>query len=428
MNVYLKSVGCKLNQSEIETLARQFASRGHRVVSAPEKAHLCVLNSCVVTHVAARKSRQAVRRLRRRNPRARIVATGCYAEVAPDDLNADDIVGNADKERLAEHLLSKSAAPTLPLPFLPRSLLPQGRRRAFVKIQDGCDNHCTYCIIRIARGPQRSRSRAQVLAEVQARVETGYREVVLTGVHIGAYGHDRGQAPVDSLWDLIEAILSQTDICRLRLSSIEPWDVATDVFELWKDRRLCRHLHLPLQSGSDEILRRMGRRYTAAEFARTVEMARSAIPGVAITTDVIVGFPGETEAHFAQSLALVESIGFARTHVFPYSVRPGTAAASLPNHIPPSEKRARAAQMRAVAHHTATQFQRQFINQVVDVLWESRHNGQWRGLTDNYLRVTAQSDDNLAQTITPVRLSAGTDGALHGILLEQPAQSAKDVQ
>ena len=428
MNVYLESVGCKLNQSEIETLARQFATRGHRVVSAPEKAHICVINSCVVTHVAARKSRQAVRRLRRRNPRARIVATGCYAEVAPDDLDADDVVGNADKERLAEQLLSESAAPTLSLPFLPRSLLPQSRTRAFVKIQDGCDSHCTYCITRIARGPQRSRSRAQVLAEVQARVEAGYREVVLTGVHIGAYGHDRGQAPVDSLWDLIEAILSQTAICRLRLSSIEPWDVTTDVFELWKDPRLCRHLHLPLQSGSDEILRRMGRRYTTAEFAHMVETARAAIPGVAITTDIIVGFPGETDAHFAESLTFVESIGFARTHVFPYSARPGTAATSLPNHVPPSEKQARAARMRAVARRAAAQFQRRFVNQVVDVLWETRRNGQWRGLTDNYLRVTAQSDDNLAQTITPVRLTACIDEALHGILLEQPAKSAKDVQ
>jgi threonylcarbamoyladenosine tRNA methylthiotransferase MtaB len=239
---------------------------------------------------------------------------------------------------------------------------------------------------------------------------------VLTGVHLGGYGHDHGQPPRDGLWDLVEAILSRTEVRRVRLSSIEPWDVTPDVFRLWKDPRLCRHLHLPLQSGCDEILRRMGRRYTAAEFARLAQAARVAIPGLAVTTDVIVGFPGETEIHFAESLAFVERIGFARGHVFPYSARPGTTAASLPDRVAPPDKQARAARMRAAFNRSATRFWEQFVGQTVEVLWECRRNGLWRGLTDNYLRVTAQSDEELAGTITPLRLAALTDDGLHGVL------------
>jgi len=417
MKVYLESVGCKLNQSEIETLARRFIARGQQVVAAPAEADLCVLNSCLVTHVAARKSRQAVRRLRRHNPATRVVVTGCYADVAPADLAADVVVANADKDRLVERLLGEGhSAPPSRLSLLPLPL-PHGRTRAFVKVQDGCDNHCTYCITRLARGSQRSRPRADVLAEVQARIEAGYREVVLTGVHLGGYGHDHGQLPRDSLWGLVEAILVQTDVRRLRLSSIEPWDVTPDLFWLWKDPRLCRHLHLPLQSGSDEILRRMGRRYTAAEFVRLVEGARAAIPGVAITTDVIVGFPGETEPHFAESLAFVEGIGFARGHVFPYSARPGTPAALLPDHLPPPEKGARAARMRAAFSRSAIRFREQFLGRTVQVHWEDQRDGLWRGLTDNYLRVSAESDGDLARAMTPVRLTALTEDGLRGVFL-----------
>ena len=416
IKVYLASVGCKLNQSEIETLACRFVAAGHRVVPAPEEADVCVFNSCVVTHIAARKSRQAVRRLRRRNPAARVVVTGCYAQVSPDDLEADVIVSNADKEQLVESLLGEGTVPVLPPSLSPLSL-PYRRTRAFVKIQDGCDNSCTYCITRVARGPQRSRLRADVLAEVQARVEAGYQEVVLTGVHLGGYGHDRGQPPRDSLWQLVAAVLSQTDVRRLRLSSVEPWDVTPDVFELWHDHRLCRHLHLPLQSGSDGVLRRMGRRYTVAEFARLVTTARAAIPDVAITTDLIVGFPGETEACFSESLASVQSIRFARAHVFPYSARPGTPAALLPDHVPSSKKRARAARMRTLTTRLARQFRGRFVDRTVEVLWESRSNGQWQGLTDNYLRVATRSDADLAQTIRSVRLDAVTDDGLYGVVV-----------
>ncbi len=417
MNVYLESVGCKLNQSEIEMLARQFIAAGQQIVATPEQADLCVLNSCTVTQTAARKSRQAARRWRRCNPAARLVVTGCHAQMAPAELAADVVVGNGDKERLVEHLLGQAPALSLTTPIRPLARLPQSRSRAFVKIQDGCDNRCTYCITRLARGPQRSRPRHDVLAEVQARVKGGYQEVVLTGVHIGAYGNDGGQRAPDNLWNLVAAILRQTAVRRLRLSSIEPWDLTPDAFALWQNSRLCRHLHLPLQSGSDAILRRMGRRYTAAGFAQLVQVARAAIPGVAITTDLIVGFPGETETHFAESLTFVQSIGFDRAHVFPYSARPGTPAALLPDQVSPAEKRARAAHMRDLTTRLARQARAQYVGQTLDVLWESRHNGLWRGLTDNYMRVTAHSRDDLAHTITPVHLTSLSDVGLHGVPL-----------
>jgi threonylcarbamoyladenosine tRNA methylthiotransferase MtaB len=417
MKVYLESLGCKLNQSEIETLARRFAARGHQIVSTPKEAETCVFNSCTVTHAAAQKSRQAVRRLRRANPSAQIVATGCYAHVAPGELEADRILDNAAKERLVSLLMGQGPDPPRPLPMLPPGSLSQSRTRAFVKVQDGCDNHCTYCITRVARGPQRSVPRAQVLAEIRARVEAGYQEVVLTGVHLGGYGRDRGRPPTDDLWDLVEAVLSETDVRRLRLSSVEPWDLTPGDFDLWRDPRLCRHLHLPLQSGSDETLRRMGRRYSARDFAHLVQAARETIPDVAITTDLIVGFPGETAAQFAQSLAFVEAMAFARAHVFPYSARPGTPAADLPDQIPPREKKRRAARMRAVAHRSAAEYQAQFIGQTVQVLWESRRNGHWRGLTDNYLRIVTASDRHLAQTMTSARLTGRQGGSLRGTLL-----------
>jgi len=416
MNVYLESLGCKLNQSEIETLARRFVEAGHRLAASPQAADLCVLNSCAVTHIAARKSRQAVRRLRRANAGARVIVTGCYAEVAPQELDADLVVGNMDKESLVERVLGGDYREPSRLSTLAPAL-PQSRSRAFVKIQDGCDNHCTYCLTRLARGPQRSLPRAQILAEIRARVAAGYQEVVLTGVHVGGYGCDGGRSGADNLWSLVEAILVGTEVRRLRLSSIEPWDMTPQVLHLWRDPRLCRHLHLPLQSGSDEILRRMGRRYTAAEFSRLVEAVRAVEPEMAVTTDIIVGFPGETMDHFAESLAFVERLAFARAHVFPYSARPGTPAASLPDQIPAAEKKARAAHMRAVARRAAMRFQQQFIGRTVEVLWESRHNGHWRGLTDHYVRILVQSDRNLVQQITPVRLLAGADGGLLAELL-----------
>jgi threonylcarbamoyladenosine tRNA methylthiotransferase MtaB len=423
MKVYLQSLGCKLNQSELESLACRFVQAGHTVVGTAREADLCVLNTCAVTQTAVGKSRQAIRRLRRANSDARLAVTGCYAQMWLQEIrdlgSVDLVVSNEDKERLVERVEKElrikgqgSGRAWVPFPDS-RLAIPQARTRAFVKIQDGCDNHCTYCIVRVARGRQRSRPQSDVLAEVEARVVAGYQEVVLTGVHIGAYGRDSGRQRDGSLWALVEAILMRTNVRRLRLSSIEPWDLDPACLRLWEDSRLCRHLHLPLQSGCDATLRRMGRSYTADQFAALVEAAREAIPGVAMTTDVIVGFPGESEAEFDQSLRFVEAMGFTRTHVFKYSARPDTPAATMPAQVPPLVKKARSRAMMEVGRHSAEAFRRAFLGCTLEVLWEGQAKGSesgqkalWSGLTDNYLRVRTQEGKNLCNTITRTKLVA----------------------
>jgi threonylcarbamoyladenosine tRNA methylthiotransferase MtaB len=428
MKVYLQSLGCKLNQSELESLACQFVQAGHTVVDTVREADLCVLNTCAVTDTAAGKSRQAIRRLRRANSDARLAVTGCYAQMWPQEIrdlgNVDLIVGNEGKEQLVERvekewgLKGQGSGRTWVLSPASHLPIPQARTRAFVKIQDGCDNHCTYCIVRVARGRQRSRPERDVLAEVEARVAAGYQEVVLTGVHIGAYGCDSGRQGDGSLWGLVEAILMRTHVRRLRLSSIEPWDLDLDCLRLWEDSRLCRHLHLPLQSGCDATLQRMGRSYTAGRFAALVEAAREAISDVAITTDVLVGFPGESEAEFKESLRFVKAMGFARMHVFKYSARPGTPAATMPDQVRLPIKKARSRAMMEASRHSAEAFRRAFLGRTLEVLWEGQRKGSeseqtalWSGLTDNYLRVRTQEGRDLSNTITRTKLIAlGGDG------------------
>jgi threonylcarbamoyladenosine tRNA methylthiotransferase MtaB len=407
-------------------LAAQLARAGHQIAASPGEADLCVLNTCAVTHVAAQKSRQALRRLHRQNPEARLVATGCYAELSPADLRdlpgIEFLAGNQDKARLAALIGGEVVDQISRLPRSDTGVptpMPGARTRALVKIQDGCDNACTYCIIHVARGPQYSRPADQVLAEVHDRLAAGYREVVLTGVHIGAYGQDRAetrQAP--DLWALVARILAETDLPRLRLSSIEPWDLPERALRLWQNPRLCRHLHLPLQSGADAVLRRMARRYTTAEFGALMHSARGAVPDMAITTDVIVGFPGESEDEFAQSLAFVQAAGFARVHVFPYSLRPGTPAAEMSGQVPPQAKAARARAMRAAGAEADQAFRQQFIGRTMDVLWESSLEREgstvWSGLTGNYLRVYAASSEDLANRLTAARLLSLTKGGVVG--------------
>jgi threonylcarbamoyladenosine tRNA methylthiotransferase MtaB len=290
-----------------------------------------------------------------------------------------------------------------------------------VKVQDGCDNACTYCIIHVARGAQRSRPADQILAEVRDLLRRGRQEIVLTGVHIGAYGQDQcGESASPDLWGLVSRILAETSVPRLRLSSIEPWDLTEQAFRQWDDPRLCRHLHLPLQSGCDDTLHRMARRYTTAQFAAWVAAARAAIPDLAVTSDVIVGFPGETEAHFTQSLAFVQALDLARLHVFPYSRRAGTPADQMPDQVPPQVKAERAQAMRAVAASSERSFQQQFIGRTMEVLWEGSQpqdgDPMWSGLTGNYLRVHTHHAADLANTITPTRLVTRTPGGLKGVI------------
>jgi threonylcarbamoyladenosine tRNA methylthiotransferase MtaB len=267
--------------------------------------------------------------------------------------------------------------------------------------------------VRIARGKQRSQPIAAIVEEIIAREKEGYQEMVLTGVHIGAYGHERGE----TLADLIQVILANTHFPRLRLSSIEPWDLTPDLLRLWENPRMCRHLHLPLQSGCDATLKRMNRRYTTAQYRDLLAYARERIPDLAVTTDVIVGFPGEDEQEFATSAAFVAAMGFARIHVFPFSARPGTAAASMPGQVPPSVKKRRTDLMLSIARYSAEAFRRRFIGRTMDVLWENAIDNCWSGLTDNYIRVEVTSEQQLHNRILPVRLLALSKAGLRGELL-----------
>ena len=455
MNVYLETLGCRLNYSEMESLGRQLAAAGHRVVEAPQQADVCVLNTCAVTGEAARKSRQLARKLARSNPAARLAVTGCYATLAPNAVaalpNVELVVDNGRKERLAELLQPWSAeldgeqwrrlAPDAPLH-------QPSRTRAFVKVQDGCNNQCTFCIVTVARGAERSRPVAEIVAEVRRLTAEGFREAVLTGVHLGGYGSDLAAeanlemtflprkviseshpSPTSPLHTLVSAILEQTDLPRLRLSSLEPWDIESGFFDLWRqsDGRLCPHLHLPLQAGCDRTLKRMARRTRTASFRALVEEARARIPGLALSTDIIAGFPGETAADFDASLRFIEEMAFAHVHIFPYSAREGTAAASFGGQVALEERRRRVDALAAVAQRTGEAVRRSFLGDVRPVLWEALErpaNGAgplWSGLTDNYLRVqtTAPAGLTLENRITPVRL-ASIDGST--ILAELAAE------
>lgn len=397
MQVYLESLGCRLNTAETELLARHFAGSGYEVIAAPEAADVIVLNSCAVTAQAARKSRHRLHTLHRLSPQARLAVVGCWATedaaLAATLPGVAWVIPNADKARAVEIITGIEAAPAAWSPGR------WGRTRAFLAVQDGCDHACTYCITRVLRGPARSRPFDDAVRAARDLVGQGAQEIVLTGVSLGAYGHDLGL--MAGLATLVEAIFQTTDVPRLRLSSVEPWDVDDALLRQWENPRLCRQLHLPLQSGSDAVLKRMGRRTNTAQFAAVVDAARAVSPAIAITTDVIVGFPGETEADFAASQDFVARMAFARLHVFPYSERPGTPAARLPDAVPAALRAERALRMRALGEHLAADYRLKFIGHILPVLWEQKDDtGYWRGLTDNYLEVTIQSEHDLYNQIT----------------------------
>lgn len=423
--VALDFVGCRLNEAEIEQMARRFAARGDAITRNVAEADLLVFNTCAVTTEAARKSRQMIAQAGRANPDARIVVTGCHAELAPDQLarlpGVEWVVGNELKDDLVRHVSGQGASLYEREPLAREALRPGtlGRTRAFVKVQDGCDNRCTFCVTTLLRGEARSRPLREVIDEINLLLDAGYREIVLTGVHLGSYGHDLDR-PL-GLHDLVETLLSSTSLPRLRLSSLEPWDLDADFFDLWADPRLCPHLHLPLQSGCNATLRRMARRTTQETFAALVDAARTRIPDLALTGDIIAGFPGETEAEFAESLAFAGSIGFARLHVFSYSSRPGTAAARMPGHVPTDVKKERCARMMALSDQLWRAFQSRRIGRTYDVLWESAHGATpdglvWSGLTGNYLRVFTTTAQMLNNTITSARLTALAEDGLQATL------------
>lgn len=421
MKIFLDTIGCRLNQSEIESMARQFRSAGHEIVASANEAELAVVNTCTVTSRAAADSRGTIRRIARAGV-DEIVATGCWATLQPANAtalpNVLRVVNNVQKENLVPELLNLPPE-SFDLEPIAREPLPglRQRTRAFIKVQDGCENHCTFCITTIARGEGRSRPLADVIADVQSALEGGTKEVVLTGVHLGSWGQEWDT----HLRELVEAILTHTDTPRLRLSSLEPWDLDADFLQLWEDKRLCQHLHLPLQSGCDATLRRMARKTTSASFRDLVAAARQIMPDAAITTDVIAGFPGETDEEFAESLEFVRKINFAGGHVFSYSPRLGTAATRLGGQSRPEVRKERNAILREVFEEGAKAYRERFVGQTVSVLWESTtqlngHGWQMAGLTGNYLRVKAIAPQPLWNEISLVKLQNVDENGCTGLI------------
>lgn len=429
MLVHLKTLGCRLNEAELETWAQAFQQAGHSITQQAEAANLIVLNSCAVTGDAARKSRQLIRRIHRDNPTAKLVVSGCYATLNQQEaeslLGVDLVVSNKDKDQLVEKAITELNMNTMPaMSTEPAeiSLFTRGRQRAFVKVQDGCRYRCTFCIVTVARGEEVSRPIPVVIDEINALHNQGIHEVILTGVHLGGYGSDLG----NNLSELIKAILADTTIPRLRLGSLEPWELPADFFQLFDNPRLMPHLHLPLQSGSDTVLRRMARRCKTDEFAAIVNQLRTQIPHFNVTTDIIVGFPAESEQEWQDSFDTVQRIGFGHIHIFTYSRREGTKAATLPDQLTNDIKKQRSQQLHELADTLKQQFYADNIGNEFPVLWEGYSeplaDGKHRvfGYTPNYLRVSCVLDAAISvenQTIN-TRLTAVADGVIIGELVQ----------
>jgi threonylcarbamoyladenosine tRNA methylthiotransferase MtaB len=436
VNVFLDMVGCRLNQAELESLAAQFRSRGHNVVARSELADMALVNTCAVTRKAEGDSRQKARQIHAARADLHIVLTGCWATIAPAEAASLPgvvwVIPNSRKEQLLDQIgVGCQYGPTGSFFSRPREALPGARHRtrAFLKVQDGCDSHCAFCLARTARGRGRSRAIAQVVREAQAAQSAGVQEIVLTGLALASYRPDG--PPRKGLSALLQALLLETDLPRIRLSSLEPWHVSPDLFDLWENPRLCPHLHLPLQSGCERTLRRMARAPTPEAFRELLGRARKAIPQVALTSEIIVGFPGETDEDFEESLDFVQDLGLARLHVFPFSSRPATVASQLESPVSEPEKRARARCARQVAAESSARFRSQFIGQEVPVLWESAPRPslggwRWRGLTGNSLRVEAVSAESLVNRIRPVRLVSLTADGLFGEFRADPGPTPGD--
>jgi threonylcarbamoyladenosine tRNA methylthiotransferase MtaB len=394
MKIFLDTIGCRLNQAEIEHMARQFRAAGHEIVASADHAEMAVVNTCAVTTQAASDSRGKIRTIARAGVEE-IVATGCWTSLQPKEAaalpNVKHVVTNDKKDLLVPQALNLPPE-TFDLEPIDRTPIPglHRRTRAFIKVQDGCDNKCTFCVTTVARGEGRSRPLADVIADINSALAGDSKEIVLTGVHLGSWGQEMNV----HLRDLVQAILRETDVQRLRLSSLEPWDLDADFFSLWEDKRLMPHLHLPLQSGSDSTLRRMARKTTPESFRELVNAARAVMPDAAITTDIIAGFPGETEEEFVETLEFVKEMKFTGGHVFSYSSRPGTGAAKMKGQVKPELRKMRNRILQEAIEESAKSYREKFIGQTMSVLWEStteygEYGWRMEGWSGNYLRVSA---------------------------------------
>lgn len=418
MKIHLKALGCRLNEAELEQWSRDFRLNGHNITNEAGDADVVIVNTCAVTTEATKKSRKLMNRLHRENPQSKLVVSGCYAtleeEQVAERLGVDLVINNSDKDQLPHKVMQKFSSNTMPkiaMDPTESSLFLRGKQRAFIKIQDGCRYRCTFCIVTVARGEERSRSIRNIVDEINELYEQGVQEVVLTGVHVGGYGSDIGS----SLFELVSRLLQDTDIPRIRFASVEPWDLPDTFFTLFENRRLMPHMHLPLQSGADSVLRRMSRRCKTQDFMGLVEQARSAISDFNVTTDIIVGFPGESEEEWKQTLRTIETIGFGHIHIFSYSSREGTKAARLPDQVSEEIKKQRSRELHELADSQKLALLEQQLEKQVDVLWESQKpvvvNGnnkvRYMGYTPNYLKVeTLVGNDVLLESkVTSTKIS-----------------------
>ena len=416
MKVFFDTIGCRLNQAEIERYAAQLHAAGNEIVGTANEAELVIVNTCAVTAAAAADSRSKIRKAGANG--AAVAVTGCWSTMEPSKAaalpNVRFVIPNAEKDRLPGVIFPDEPFDVEPIK---REILPgiHARTRAFIKVQDGCDNHCTFCVTHLLRGKARSVPESRVLSDVENVIRSEGKEIVLTGVNLGAWGLDL--QPKQQLTNLIWTLLDQTTIPRIRLSSLESWNLSEEFVNLWNNPRLCPHFHIPLQSGSISVLKRMARRTTPEEFIHLVTMARAIRPDFAITTDVIVGFPGETEEEFKETLAFIQKTGFAGGHVFTFSPRPGTAAAKMEGQLPKSILRERSKILRCEFDRQKISFQKSFIGKERQILWESSNplpDGQWEtyGLSDNYLTVKTIFPHRVHNEITTVLVTNLTDDLL----------------
>lgn len=426
------TLGCKLNQYEIEAIRERFERAGYEIVPFGKRADVSVINTCTVTGKSDYQSRQILRRAGRASPDGLIVATGCYAQLAPVEISSlpevDLIVGTNLKGKIVDLVRATQKGQ--------RSVLVEndfdyqsfedmdittfwGRTRAFIKIQDGCNQRCSYCVVPMARGPSRSRSLESLVSQVKRLVDAGFREVVLSGVQLGAYGRDLPEQI--SLLDAIKAVENIDGLERFRLSSLEPKEINGEMLDLLTNsEKFSRHLHLSLQSGDDDLLRRMRRRYRSADFEELVWGLKERIPQIGLGADVIAGFPGEEEESFQNTYRFIARLPLSYLHVFPFSPRKGTDAAKLENHIDPKTKEERCAQLRMLGLSKSRAFKETFLGREMRVLVEHRRDretGLLTGLTDNYIRVLIDGPDKLMNRLVRVRLEELKDQNMFGIAL-----------
>lgn len=442
--VAITTLGCKVNQYDSEAMLALFRRAGYQVVSFDEPADVYIVNTCTVTGRGAAKSRQLIRNAIRRSPLSVVAVAGCYTQTDPDEVAGIEgvslIIGNQDRDRVVE--LCEQAAEA-PEPIRAVNNIWQAREfeempvdtfmghtRAVVKIQEGCNIFCTFCIIPYARGKPRSRRPESVVAEVNRLAADGFREVVLTGIHLGSYGKDYHNE--FTLAQVVEEMTQVEGLDRIRLSSLEPKHVSDHLANLLEHSpKVCRHLHLSLQSGSQTVLERMKRAYTAEEYRTVVQALRRRIPDLGLTTDVIVGFPGETEEEHRESMAFIREMGFSRLHVFPFSPRKGTPAATMPGQVSKAVKERRTHEMIALGRELALEFAGRHLGQTLTVLTEEEADtepGWLEGYTDNYLRVRFPGGDELKNCIIPVKITRVDEEICHGEMDGHPVGPRRRIQ